>query len=106
MTLQSVRDALLTVSRRVYHFKAHPRAQAPYFIWAEDGSGQNLHTDGRLEEQVIQGTVDYYTKQEGDPAVAKAQEALSAAGIPWRLNSVQYEDDTGLVHYEWVWEVA
>lgn len=106
MTLQNVRDALLTVSRRVYHFKAHPRTQAPYFVWAEDGSGQSLHADGKLEEQVIQGTVDYYTKHEDDPAVAEAQKALAAAGIPWRLNSIQYEDDTGLIHYEWVFEVA
>ena len=32
--------------------------------------------------------------------------ALDAAGIAWYLNSIQYEEDTGLIHYEWVWEVV
>lgn len=106
MTLRNVRDALLTVSGRVYHFKAHPKTHAPYFVWAEDGSGRSLHADGALEEQVIQGTVDYFTKRENDPAVAAAQAALTTADILWRLNSIQYEDNTGLIHYEWVFEVA
>ena len=34
------------------------------------------------------------------------QEALWSAGIGFRLNSVQYEDDTNLIHYEWEFWVA
>jgi hypothetical protein len=33
------------------------------------------------------------------------QAALNSLRIPWRLNSVQYEDETNLIHYEWTWEV-
>ena len=106
MTLQVIPDALRTVSRRVYHFRASSKTSAPYFIWAEDGSGQDFHADDAVEEQVIHGSVDYYTKRENDPAVAQAQAALTAAGVPWRLNSIQYEDDTGFIHYEWLWEVV
>lgn len=32
------------------------------------------------------------------------QEALDEVSS-WQLNSIQYEDDTGLTHYEWTWEV-
>ena len=49
--------------------------------------------------------MDYYTPQEYDPAVDNIQAALNSLRIPWRLNSVQYEDETNLIHYEWTWEV-
>lgn len=29
-----------------------------------------------------------------------------AQGVSWRLNSVQYEDDTNMIHYEWEFEVV
>ena len=32
--------------------------------------------------------------------------ALDAAHIPYRLNSVQFEPDTGYWHYEWKWTVS
>ena len=41
-----------------------------------------------------------------DETVDKIQAALTAACILFYLNSVQYEDDTELIHYEWVWEVT
>ena len=32
-------------------------------------------------------------------------QALDQSGeIAWYLNSVQYEEDTELIHYEWAWE--
>lgn len=32
-------------------------------------------------------------------------QALDRSGeIAWYLNSVQYEEDTELIHYEWAWE--
>ena len=27
----------------------------------------------------------------------------TAEGCTWYLNSIQYEDDTRLIHWEWVW---
>lgn len=103
MNLQQIRDALIGVGIPVFHFLAQGQ-EAPYLIWGEDGSGQSLHGDGRLEGQVIQGTVDLYTRTECDPLMGRVQEALTDADIPWRLNSIQFEEDTGLIHYEWVWE--
>lgn len=58
-----------------------------------------------MMEQAITGTTDYFTRDEFDPAIDRIQDANQSLGIAWRLNSVQYEDDTELIHYEWSWEV-
>lgn len=104
MGLQRVKAALLTVGLPVSHFKAHRQADR-YLVWAEEGAARALWCDGRLTEQAIQGTVDYFTRTEYDPYVEKIQRALGDAGIAFRLSSIQYEQDTKYTHYEWIWEV-
>ena len=76
-----------------------------YFVWQEDGESV-LAADDLHAECAITGTTDLFTKQEFDPWVDAFGEALSSHGIAWSLSSVQYEDDTGFIHYEWSWEVA
>ena len=48
------------------------------------------------------------TRTEYDPTLDRIQEILNGFDFPfsWRLESVQYEDDTDLIHYEWTWSVA
>ena len=77
-----------------------------YFVWQEDGGGDDLNADGHHAERVVTGTTDLFTKQEFDPWADELGEALSGYGIAWYLNSVQYEEDTGFIHTEWVWEVC
>ncbi len=98
-----IRDALLTVSKDVYHFEALKKKDK-YIVWAEDGEGNSGHADNK-KNQVIQGTIDYFTKDDADPAVEEIQEALELYEISYKLNSVQYEDKTEYIHYEWIWEV-
>ena len=76
-----------------------------YFVWQEDGENV-LAADDSHAERVVTGTTDLFTKQEFDPWVDAFGEALSSHGIAWSLSSVQYEEDTGFIHYEWSWEVA
>ena len=75
-----------------------------YFVWQEDGAN-DLRADGQHAERAVQGTTDLFTKQEFDPWVEELGTSLSSHGIAWYLNSIQYEEDTGFWHYEWVWEV-
>ena len=53
----------------------------------------------------MQGTTDLFSKRELDPWADQLGEAMSSRGIAWYLNAVQYEEDTGFWHWEWVWEV-
>ena len=53
-----------------------------YFVWMEDG------------------------RTEFDPWAAQFEAALDADGsIAWYLNLTDYDEDSGLWHYEWVWQV-
>lgn len=107
MKPSDVIEALLAVlPRAVYHYQAPDNTAAPYIVWAEDGQGDSMCGDNIMTAQAVEGTVDYFTDVEYDPNVDKLQRALRVRQIPHRLNSVQYERDTGLVHYEWVWQVG
>ena len=76
-----------------------------YFVWQED-SRSDFEADDRHAEKAVEGTTDLYTKQEFDPWADEFEAALDADGcITWRLNSYQYEEETGFHHYEWVWQV-
>lgn len=106
LKLKKIQDCLTSIDGlAVYHYW-HPRLQAPYCIWAEDGEGDSLHANNHKAEQVISGTIDYFTKLEFDEMIEKIQEALNdLEDCGWELNSVQYEDETNLIHYEWSFEI-
>ena len=105
--LIKIRDALTSIDGlAVYHYW-HPRLQAPYCIWAEDGEGDSLWTSNHKKEQIITGTIDYYTKTDFDPMVDTIQEKLNEIeNLGWSLASVMYEDETGLIHFSWDWSIA
>ena len=74
--LIKLRDALVSIENlKVYHYW-HPRLEAPYCIWAEEGEGDSIWTSNHLHEQVIAGSVDYFTKLEFDPVVDEIQDKL------------------------------
>lgn len=100
----TLKAALLSVGVPVSRFTAIKKPDK-YIVWAEDGQGDSEWADGKMVNQAIQGTVDYYTKSESDANFDAIQNALNDAGISFRLNSIQYEDSTGFIHFEWLWEV-
>lgn len=105
MTLAEFRDALLVLPVPVSHYNAHKKPDK-YIVWAEDTETDSGHGDNRKTIQVIQGTLDYFTKTEFDPIFNQVQDVLNSMDIAWKLNSIQYEDDTSYIHYEWVWQVV
>lgn len=75
-----------------------------YLVWQEDGANDFLAEDTHAEKAVT-GTTDLFTKQEFDPWRAALEASFNASLLVWKLNSVQYEEETGFWHYEWAWEV-
>jgi hypothetical protein len=104
MKLEAIPAALLTVGVPVSRYTASKQPNK-YIVWAEDGQADSMWADGRMQEQSIQGTIDYFTKTENDPNTNAIEVALNDAEISFRLNSVQYEDETKYIHYEWIFEV-
>lgn len=102
--VRKIQTALLTVTTNCFHYW-RAKAEPPYLIWAEDGEDVSFHSSNHKQEQQIHGTCDYFTKTEFDTTVDSIQDALNDISCGWRLNSVQYEEDTNLIHYEWEWWV-
>ena len=109
MTLQAklklIRDTLVGLNLNVYHYY-NAKPKLPYVVWAEDSEADSFYAGNHKAEQVIHGTIDYYTKTEFDSNADTIQGALNALPIGWRLSSVQYEEETNLIHYEWEFEIG
>lgn len=91
-----------------YPFAHYSWASAPegtYGVYAED-SAISLWGDDKMQAQLISGTVDLFTRDDSGMPLEVVQAALCSAGVSWYLNTIQFEEDTGLIHYEWVFEVV
>lgn len=99
--LQAFSDAVSKIPGDVFHYR-RSRLSPPYTVWQEDGA-DTLPADNHAAEQSPTGTLDYYTRQDLDPNVDAIQATLNSLPVAWHLNSVQFEEDTGIIHYEWVW---
>jgi hypothetical protein len=101
MKLKEIRDFLLEITLNVYHYKAWQQHDT-YIVWAEDGESDAVHADNRKQKQILDVTIDVFTKTEYDPIIEQLQQAFNDQGIPFELLSIQYEDDTGYIHYEYL----
>lgn len=99
--LESLKQMLVAISPDVYHYFRRVN-KTRYIIWAEDSEENSFHADNKKQRQGIHGTIDLFTKQEYDPMADDIQEGLNGLdGCAWSLNSVQFEDETNLIHHEW-----
>jgi hypothetical protein len=104
MQLADLGDLLSTVTENTFHYEAFKKTDK-YIVWAEDGEANAGYADNHKTNQVTQGTIDYFTKTEFDTNFELIQEKLNSADLAWKLNSIQYEEETGYIHYEWIWEM-
>ena len=107
-SLKSIRDILNTTSAegRIWHYTRPAGVTPPWVVWQESDEAESHYTNNRKDLQQVYGTIDCYTQTEYDPLLDEIQDALNAAGVGFRLNSVQYEDETRLIHYEWEFAVS
>ena len=99
--LKIVRNTLTAVSKKVYHY-ARPSDITDCILWSEDAEDNSFDANNGKQEQIIHGTIDFFTKTEYHKTIDDIQSALTASPrIGWNLSSVQYEDETNLIHYEW-----
>lgn len=105
--LERIGTALAEAIPNTYHYW-RPQMAAPFCVWAEDGESSALWADDKKHEQSISGYVDYYTKTEYDPALDTIQTILNGFDFPfgWSLYTVDYEDETNLIHYQWLWSMT
>lgn len=102
--LKSIEAGFASLPGNVYH-RWRPKMQPPFTVWQEQGEN-GFEADNRKAEQGVTGSVDYFTRADMDPVIDQIQQLMTDLGMAWTLNSIQYEDETNLIHYEWLWEVA
>jgi hypothetical protein len=78
------------------------RPDQNYGVIAPDGA-LHFFANQKMQNQAPQGTVDLYAYTNDREDMAAIQTALNAFdGCAWYLNSVQYEQETRIIHWEWV----
>lgn len=103
--MDELKAALENTGYAFAHFGWSKAPVGDYGVYAEDGAN-DLEANNRHVEHILQGTVDYFTRDDTGTPKSTIEAALDAVPCAWYLNSVQFEDDTGYIHYEWVFEVA
>lgn len=103
LTLDEIKTAMETTGYPFALYGWKNASANTYGVVVQDDA-QAIWGDGTLQEQSMIGTVHLFTKDPTGAPQAAVQEALGALDIAFYLNSVQYEDDTGYIHFEWVWE--
>ena len=89
-----------------YKFAQYGWSHAPkgdYGVWGDYGAN-DLNADDIHAEKAVTGYVDYFTRDASGTPKTTIESALDNGQIAWYLNSIQYEEDTGYIHYEWVYE--
>ena len=82
------------------------RPSEDYLVIAIDGEAASLQADGQKINQAPQGTIDLFSSSNDRTKMLAVQSVLNLLdGCAWYLNSVQYEDDTRLLHWEWVFSL-
>lgn len=106
--LEIVKNTLEALTEKCFHYEAFFEDEIEkdeYIVWAEDNEYNSLGTDNYKGYQTVEGTIDYFTKSGVDPMPDVIQNALNRARIGWEINSIQYEDETGFIHFEWLFRV-
>lgn len=103
--METIKQALLALTSNVFNFVASPSIGPPYIIYQQDRDN-DLCAGNRHAETAAVVIVDLFTRKAKDPLVTSIPAALEDVGAAWYLNSTQYENETGLYHFEWYAEVV
>lgn len=85
----------------LFHYFASPNTAPPYVVYSEQGQGEIFSADDQQDEYSTTVTIDIFSKKEKDPLFQQIYTVLNDNDISFYLKSVQYEPDTGLIHYEY-----
>ena len=102
--MQELKNALLATGYPFAHFAWSHAPTGTYGIYGEDGENR-LAGDNRTVEKAMVVYVALFTKDDSGEPMNKVETALQSIPCAWYLNTVQFEENTGYIHYEWAVEV-
>ena len=80
------------------------RPVPPYGVVSIEGPGDIVAGDDQIIHQALRGSIDLYVGSPDLTWMTTVQGAINGL-VAWSLNSVQREEDTNLIHYEWIFEM-
>lgn len=98
--LNDLLNALAAANLAFAHFAWSHAPEGDYGTYAED-NGEDLEADNLHIETGTQLWLHYFTRDASGTPRTTIEGILNALRAPWYLNSTQYENDTGYIHYEW-----
>lgn len=103
--LKQIGSDFAALTKNCYHYW-RPKMRPPFIVWQENAEGEDFGADNRKAERMVTGSVHYFTLAEYDPIADCIEALLDEKSHGWALESVQYEEETNLIHHEWSWRVA
>lgn len=82
-----------------YGWSEGPKSETWGVYSAENG--RDLAADNMHVESATWFVVDLYTRESGPLPRRRVEAALNGLRCAWRLSSVDYENDTGYIHFKW-----
>lgn len=102
--LEDLFEALEQSGLSIAHYAWSKAPEGDYGTIQED-SGNDLVCDEKHVERGTDCYLSYFTRDDSGTPRTTIEGILNGLQIPWYLNTVQYENDTGLIHYEWGFSV-
>ena len=82
------------------------RPSGDYGVVALEFEAGALHGDDKKVARAFEGSVDLFMKGRDTVKIATVEGVLAEiCDGCWSVNNIQYENETGLIHYEWVFQV-
>lgn len=106
MTYEALKAALEATGIPLAEYAWDSPPDADYAVLSLDGGPSVIWADDHMTEQALEGTVDLFTRSADREKMEQIQSVINALpGVAWRFSSLQYENDTRLLHWEWVFQV-
>ena len=104
--MDRITTALSATGYKYAHFAWNHAPNSTYLVYAED-EAIPLRADEHQAERIMHGTIDCFTRDDsGAPLTTVESQLNTIDNFSFKLNSIQFEEETGLIHYEWEWSLA
>ena len=111
MKVTDLRDALLDVTEKVYHYRAPARdCGSRYIVWGETNGSVALSADDAPETLTVGGEIILYTQTEYDTTVNTLMEALADLAeedvFAWQIAGMGYDETGHFFQYVFSWSMS
>lgn len=99
-TIAELATALNGTAYPFRHFAWRKAPVGDYGTYQENFGNENIADNG-VTQQTLDVSVHLYTKDDTSVPRVTIQDVFDDLALPYHLESVTYENDTGFVHLEW-----